>query len=481
MVRLMLVLGLVLSLVACSGGDRIDGLSEAEEAALQERVDVAEAARIKAEEEKATADAGKTAAEEETRIAEEEQERQRKAAEDALLAAEAAKREQDRLKAERDEAERKQLQTESSVALMGLGGPTEGPAFLTAPTVTPTYRAPADVSATGVTFTSPRGSSARKWYATTASNQGQITDDTIVVYSDVNAPKPTPIMDVHTAFAVNDADTHLLIQFTDDSHKNRIAASGFPTGGSTREIPLTIDSDPTDGNDADDRTALISGRFDGASGHYQCTDAGSGCSVRHTGAGYEFEEGTWTFRTSKNSKVNVADRDFMHFGWWRRKTNASGAFSYGTFSSAGRTPADTGDFNDLEGSADYEGPAIGQYAIYQPLGTQSNHGEFKATARFTANFGTNMLSGSVSGFDVNPGWSLTLKETNMASGTANGAANSVTWTIDGNPQDGGSWNGSFQSEIMPYEGHIPDGLTGTFNADYTDVGKLRGAYGAHIK
>ena len=49
------------------------------------------------------------------------------------------------------------------------------------------------------------------------------------------------------------------------------------------------------------------------------------------------------------------------------------------------TPATT-DFDNLQGSATYEGPAIGQYAIYQPLSTQSNHGEFKATARFRANF-----------------------------------------------------------------------------------------------
>ena len=87
-------------------------------------------------------------------------------------------------------------------------------------------------------------------------------------------------------------------------------------------------------------------------------------------------------------------------------TNA-GAFNYGMFSET-TGPTVGNDFTTLVGSAIYEGPAIGQYAI--PLGTQSNHGEFKATARFTANFETDMLSGSVSGFDVSPGWSLTLKE-----------------------------------------------------------------------
>ena len=195
-------------------------------------------------------------------------------------------------------------------------------------------------------------------------------------------------------------------------------------------------------------------------------------------------DGDWTFRTSKNSKVNVPDGEFMSFGWWRQKTNLAGTFAYRTFSSIGEESAVSGNgFATLQGSATYEGPAIGQYAIYQPLGTQSNHGEFKATARFTANFDTDRLSGSVSGFGVSPGWSLTLKETSMSNGTV--AEGDVSWTIDGNIQDGGNWNGAFHSEIAPYVDHIPDGLTGTFDAAYgptaSPVGRLVGAFGTHKK
>ena len=43
MVRLMVVLGLVLSLAACAGSSRTDGLSKAEEDALEARVEKAEA------------------------------------------------------------------------------------------------------------------------------------------------------------------------------------------------------------------------------------------------------------------------------------------------------------------------------------------------------------------------------------------------------------------------------------------------------
>ena len=476
MVRLMLVLGLVLSLAACSGGDRIDGLSEAEEAALQERVDVAEAARIKAEEEKATADAEKAAALERERLAEEEQERQRQLAEDALLAAEAAKREQDRLKAEAEAARLKALQLESNDALAGLGGTALSPD----PTVDPKYRAPALVRTNDVTFTSPSGSSAGKWYVTTASNQGPITDDTIVVYSDVGAPKQIPIgghEDYGTSFTDPESPSNFLEIAIGQAHKDLIKSSRFPTTASQTftVIPSNIDTGDDNANDA----TKFRGTFDGASGDFQCSGT---CSVRYTGAGYLFGSGqTWTFRTTNSAKVRVPDKDFMYFGWWRRKTNESGAFSYGTFSSQERTAADGTEFNALEGSATYEGPAIGQYAIYQPLGTQSNHGEFKATARFMANFTDNKLSGSVFGFDVSPGWSLTLKESDMVGGQVTRTADTVSWTIDGNPQDGGGWSGVFHSEILVYDGHPPDGLTGEFDAVYSDVGSLRGAYGAHVK
>ena len=481
MVRLMLVLGLVLSLAACSGGDRIDGLSKAEEAALQDRVDVAEAARIKAEAEKATAEREKAEADRQKTIAEEEQERQRQAAETARLEAEAAKRAKERLEDEAEEARKQLLQAEAIDALAGLGMPPS-PALV--PTVTAQYRAPALVSPPSglnpsATFTSPTGSSAGRWWSTTAQSRGQMAEDTIVVYSDVDAHKATAITQVYrNRFTPVDNVLEATIQAADS---DLVASTShlFPTGGGTDTVDLT---EEPDANDDNTQTGLITGTFDGAPGFYRCVGSSPGvpCSVRHTGRGYVLDDGTWTFRTrSANATVNVDDKDFMYFGWWRRETN-TGQFSYGVFGEPEpntNTVAGNNDFTTLTGSADYVGPAIGQYAI--PFGTESNHGEFKATARFTANFDTDKLSGTVRGFDVNPGWSLTLKETDMPTGTV--ATGRVSWTIDGNTLDGGTWDGKFQSEINPYAGHIPDGLTGTFEAIYGTIGRLQGAYGTHTQ
>ena len=368
--------------------------------------------------------------------------------------------------------------------------------------VTVKHRASAEVSPhTGltptVTFTSPSGSSAGPWYVTTAHERGRTTEDTIVVYSDKGAPE---------SVRITEHDTYMNLFSDDPDNPNRISAtitsahaslitspsSRFPTGGRKVYIERTLDNDDNDSLDSD-TTVSISGRFDGVFGDFQCTSTAAAeddvCSVRHlgVGAGYVLADGTWTFRTSETSTVKVPDAEYMYFGWWRRKTD--GAFAYRTFSVTRGLGSDTG-FDALGGSATYEGPAIGQYAIYQPLGTQSNHGEFKATARLTANFDRNRLSGTVSGFDVSgfdvsPGWSLTLNETDIST-VGQVSDGTVSWNIDGNVRDGGGWSGTFHSELESYEGHIPDGLTGEFNAQYGDdadsvVARIRGAYGAHVK
>ena len=527
MVRLMLVLGLVLSLAAC-GGSRTDGLSKSDEEALEARLEAAEAERAAAEADKVAAEADKAAAEADKAAAEadkakaeadkaiaeaEVQHQLREAAaarqdaetarqeaetarQDAATArgeAETARQEtetaeqaRDRLAAEAETATREALQAEAIQALAGLGGT----ALAGDPEVTAKHNAPALVKGVNpaVTFAnpSPSGSSAGRWYATRADNRGQDNEDIIVVYSDKGAPSPTPLTveypgrfnRVNTVAPI-DNRREATIQTT-DADVIRSSSSLFPTGGHTADVPLTVDTDNTP--TTFEETVQISGTFHGASGHYWCVGSGANaCTVNHTNRGYVLGgSGTWMFRTSStNPMAIVDDAEFMYFGWWRRETTA-GAFSYRTFhESMGATVSGNSDFNDLRDSASYEGPAIGQYAV--PLGDQLNHGEFTATARFTANFETEMLSGSVSEFNVSPGWALTLKETPMSGGTVN--TGDVSWTIDGNTRDGGNWDGVFHSEFDPYEGHVPDGLTGTFDAQHgptgSPVARLQGAFGTH--
>ena len=486
MIRLLTV-SLALALAGgcgTGGGTRSDGLSRDEEAALEDRVSAAEAARqqaevdkaqaeadkAQAEADKAQAEADKAQAEADKAQAETEADEAQAEADEAQAEADEAQAEADEAQAEAEAAKQATLSMEASLALASL---TNG-ATLPLPSISPKHRAPAIVSVPGVTFTGARGSTAGRWYVTTLSNRGATSQDDMVVYSDVGAPVSTAIAEVYSSFT--EGDQYLTINIVADDHKGLIRSSAFPSSASTINIPLTVDSTPDDNDDTNDRTQWFSGTFDGAAGSFQCAGTGAeACSVRYTGASYILGDGTWTFRTSKGATVRVPDDSYMDFGWWRKQIIATGAFSYGVFSNPG-TPVSASDFPTLEGTATYVGPAVGQYAIYQPLGSESNHGAFTATARLSANFDTDRISGAVTGFDVNSDWSVTLKETSMAGGTI--TAGDVSWTIGGNTQDGGNWNGMFHSEITPHVDTHPEGVTGTFDAQYSNVGRMVGAFGA---
>ena len=97
----------------------------------------------------------------------------------------------------------------------------------------------------------------------------------------------------------------------------------------------------------------------------------------------------------------------------------------------------------------------------------------------SANFDTDMLSGTVTSFSNDSSWSLTLNEASMAGANVQDSDNgTVTWEIgDATSRESGSWLAQFFSE-SPYAGQTPDGVAGTFNAQFDSVGRLIGAFGA---
>ena len=76
-------------------------------------------------------------------------------------------------------------------------------------------------------------------------------------------------------------------------------------------------------------------------------------------------------------------------------------------------------------------------------------------------------------------WSLTLKERTIDGGGVTRADASVSWTIGGNTEDGGGWDAQFFSDVGTAAEHIPEGVAGKFDAQFSDVGRLTGAFGAH--
>ena len=207
--------------------------------------------------------------------------------------------------------------------------------------------------------------------------------------------------------ALDDPDTMAVeIQATvaNTPADGRLIRSGsFPTtDGDDRTFQKNFEND--DGNMGPD-IVRFSGTFAGASGYFHCTGQDD-CTIGRRGDRYTLESGTWTFHTTDTARALIDDKSYMYFGWWKREQKSDETQSFQTFydvTNAHSATEDNGDnFDLLTGSATYRGPAIGQYAIYQPLGAQSDSGSFTASAVLTADFSNDLLSGTVTGFSNDP-------------------------------------------------------------------------------
>ena len=300
------------------------------------------------------------------------------------------------------------------------------------PAVTPRYRASAGVTGTtGVTFVNPTTGSQGRWFRTSYSNTGGLYVDRMDVYSDAEQPervdfKDSTYNDVNPPIVNAEGDVVGAVSIAANMVQEHTASSAFPrTSGvpdgkdlvhrgmnmaqfeSARGAIETDHDDLDDGFTAADRntqefrdaledagitrsqynqyfndtfrneaiypfryTYSTSGTLQGASGTYRCggDTADVDCSVQNRGDHFNFV-GTWTFRPSSGTTdVLIDDSEFMYFGWWSRQAIATEDWSFRVFH--GPTASQVSDVAAVSGTATYQGPAVGQYAIYQPLGTE---------------------------------------------------------------------------------------------------------------
>ena len=243
-----------------------------------------------------------------------------------------------------------------------------------------------------------------------------------------------------------------------------------------------------------------SGTLQGASGTYRCDGAAATatCTVQNRGGSFEFG-GDWDFIPSSGTvKIVVPDAQYMWFGWWAQQpveqtvqdvgcpTNNECPTDIWAFQAnhGGTTPVTN--VAGATGSYTYKGPAAGRYAIYEPDTGDSSIGSFTASATLQASFDTDTVSGTITGFSNDSGWSLSLQESAITNGTAGDATDGVTWRIDGVPDDSGAWEGQFYNNLdaAVTVNYPPHGIAGTFKAAYdpSSTGAraaLIGAFGAH--
>ena len=268
----------------------------------------------------------------------------------------------------------------------------------------------------------------------------------------------------------------------------------------------------TQNHAVDGDTAIFTtrGTYDGAPGVYRCTGTCSSTNSDGKGAPSSLG-GTWHFKPDAGASAMavVADTTYLYYGWWLSKdkegdpTAASafaGIFGDGTSIQGGTTALDANP-NALGGSATYAGNAVGKFAMSNALDGTGSGGHFTADATLTAKFddtATGGVSGTIDNFMANGEsmpWSVALHRAPW--GTTNGAfasqalvlndniAQGTTWSIDGNSApESGTWSGQMFDE-MP--GNAPDGdgsnvpttATGTFYSEFSDVGRMVGAFGAN--
>ena len=309
---------------------------------------------------------------------------------------------------------------------------------------------------------------------------------TVVVYSDIVAPKPVPFDEEYTLVNGN-----LVIL---PAHGSKIKASAFMHTG-------RMNHDPDPDSDAD--IAMIRGTFNGASGEYRCTAATpTSCASHDAGDGAVRLDGTgtWVFDPDSGAMAMMADPSYAYFGWWLNKGTAAGVEAgvfHGVTDGDGNeallaVPA-TDAFTALGGEATYTGAAAGKYAINPGLSDASG-GHWTADATLTADFGAEddalgMISGMVDQFMAGGqtmDWSVKLGETDLtATGTFDSSTgddstgDDVVWTIGGVAgAEDGSWMGGLRAEG---DDNRPTVATGMFTATHGAVGHMLGAFGAHIE
>ena len=481
----------LLGAAACSGSSgtaRITDLEEQLEAEKEARreaerkAEEAEQKRQEEEEARREAEAG----EQEAEAAEQEAEAAEQEAKERQAEAE---RESQRLAEEAEKARQAASRAEGRVALAGLSTDAAG----TVDSVTPKYGSTTTLTATPAgggsaqTLRSSGISSLGGWSGTALSRPTSTHKNDLVVYSNIGpatrvlltqeySEDLTRFVDLET----ETANTPISGEISDTD--GRLIRSGsFPTrDAEDKTFPFNYDTVSDTYTDTDPNQVRIGGSFHGASGHFECESVP--CTIGRRGDRYTIVAGTWRFHATDAARALVDDKSYMYFGWWKREEESDGALSFATFSGGVREYSATGNaaaFALLGGSATYRGPAVGQYAIYQPAGSDSGAGSFTARAELTANFATDTLSGTVTNFSNASDWTLRLNAASMEGGeVGTGDEGTVTWEIgDATSQHTGAWLAELFSEA-PYVGQTPDGVAGTFDGTFDEVGRLIGAFGA---
>ena len=329
----------------------------------------------------------------------------------------------------------------------------------------------------------------------------ETVEEVVIVDTDIDAPKATPFNDEYPLDTNrNDATPPVAQSFTVNTGNVEMwSSTGFPsTAGTTREY-VEDDDTTMDMNEGE-----VAGMFDGAPGTFECIS--STCSLVTDADGKLMTVGgTWQFTPAGDAMVYVADADYMHYGFWLKKTTDADGTIYNevqTFAMSSIDPS--GSVAQVRGSATYNGGATGVYTRNNEYNSASGEvinaesGHFTADVTLEAYFSGddvavskhNTITGKIDGFNLYPTvatggpedseWSVALKGAiDTGAGTAAGTANG------GGAE--GNFNATFHGSVAAFD-HDDDTTTtdiprqpgsavGEFDAVFGN-GSAAGGFGA---
>ena len=312
----------------------------------------------------------------------------------------------------------------------------------------------------------------------------------IVLHTDIEAPTPTAFSKEHRLDSGDDPDTtatdNTSLTVNNTQHLAHVDLGiSTPDEGAETGKEFTQDDGTTPGVDEGKHR----GRFNGAMGTYECNDANCKVTINDKGKATEIL-GSWTFTPDSGAMVDVADADFMHYGFWlSTKTKDGAVSSYDTvqtfaFSSLRKA---NGTLDEVTGTAEYSGGAAGVY-VHNTLNPDSTVA-VKTSGRFTADVSLNVdfdgsttrvpnsVQGSISNFELehgesqnwNVGITAGIDSFDLTGGVASG--------MKGN---NGSLSGQFHAPTDRDAADAPEVLVGEFNANFVN-GSAAGAFGARLK
>jgi hypothetical protein len=298
--------------------------------------------------------------------------------------------------------------------------------------------------------------------------------NTVVVYTDIDAPTAKPLTPELVAGSVNISALLQDAEVGAVGVAKRVVVDAPPNLDTT----LTV----TDGT--------FEGSYRGIPGTFTCV---GDCTIGNTlDTGVRVAGSDIKFAPDNQlATYQAPDTAYAYFGWWLNKPkDSSGAHGVDVFAGSTGTALVLGAHTAIEDTATYQGPAAGKFATRSyTAGVLSDAavGHFTATATLNADFDTagepGTISGKVAGFDTEgavdaSGWEVTLRDADITDQIFGG----TTGVTFGGPAPGmtvhGNWQGQFYDPAKR-TADAPGTVVGTFDAVLADgTASVAGAYGA---